>query len=44
MWYVAEAAAGIGVTLEDVAKRNIEKLERRYPSGFDAQRSIHREA
>ena len=44
MWYVAEAAAGIGVTLEDVAKRNIEKLERRYPSGFDAQRSIHRGA
>lgn len=44
MWYVAEAAAGIGVTLEDVAKRNVEKLERRYPSGFDAQRSIHRGA
>lgn len=44
MWYVAEAAAGIGVTLEDVAKRNIAKLERRYPSGFESQRSIHREA
>lgn len=44
MWYVAEAAAGLGVTLEDVAKRNVEKLELRYPSGFDAQRSIHRGA
>ena len=43
MWYVAEAAAAIGVTLEDVARHNVEKLKKRYPEGFEAERSLHRE-
>ena len=43
LWYVAETAAGLGLTLEDIAKRNIEKLKRRYPDGFDAERSRQRE-
>lgn len=44
LWYVAELAAGLGITLEDIASRNIEKLSGRYPDGhFDAERSIHRE-
>lgn len=43
LWYVAQAATGLGLNLEQVARRNIEKLEARYPAGFDAQRSIHRE-
>lgn len=44
LWYVAELAAGLGVTLEEIATRNIEKLRSRYPDGhFDAERSIHRE-
>lgn len=42
-WYVAELAAGLGVPLEDVLERNIAKLRRRYPDGFDAERSLHRE-
>mgnify|MGYP002733209977 CR=1 FL=1 len=42
LWYAAEAAAGLGVTLEDVAARNIEKLRRRYPNGFTAEESINR--
>ena len=42
LWYVAETAAGLGLTLEDIAKRNIEKLKRRYPDGFDAERSKNR--
>lgn len=42
LWYVAETAAGLGVTLEEVAQYNISKLKRRYPEGFDPQRSIHR--
>lgn len=43
LWYVAETAAGIGKTLEDIAQHNIEKLKKRYPEGFDAERSLHRE-
>ena len=39
LWYIAEAAAVLGVTLEEVAARNIEKLERRYPEGFSAEAS-----
>lgn len=42
LWYVAEAAAGLGMTLEHIAQRNIDKLKRRYPDGFDPERSIHR--
>lgn len=42
-WYVAELATGLGVTLEEVMGRNIEKLRKRYPDGFDAERSVHRE-
>ena len=42
-WYVAELATGLGVTLDEVMGRNIEKLRKRYPEGFDAERSMHRE-
>ena len=31
-----------GITLEDAMERNIEKLRRRYPDGFDPERSLHR--
>lgn len=43
LWYVAITADGIGVQLEDIMQHNIDKLRRRYPEGFDAERSIHRE-
>jgi NTP pyrophosphatase (non-canonical NTP hydrolase) len=43
MWYVGETAAALGVTLEEVARHNIEKLRKRYPDGFDSDRSLHRE-
>ena len=42
-WYVAELATGLGVTLDEVMGRNIEKLRKRYPDGFDSERSVHRE-
>ena len=32
-----------GSTLEECMERNIEKLKRRYPDGFDPERSLHRE-
>lgn len=43
LWYVAAAATAIGFPLEEVARRNIEKLQKRYPDGFDPERSIHRD-
>lgn len=43
LWYVAETAAARGVTLGEVAQRNVDKLRKRYPEGFDADRSLNRE-
>ena len=43
LWYAAETAAALGVTLEEVARHNVEKLKKRYPAGFEAERSLHRE-
>ena len=43
-WYLAETATALDLNLEDIFQANIEKLKKRYPEGFDAQRSIHREA
>ena len=43
MWYLAEIADALGVTLEDIARRNIDKLLKRYPDGFDPERSRNRE-
>ena len=42
MWYLAEIADALGVTLEDIARRNIDKLRKRYPNGFDPERSRNR--
>lgn len=43
LWYVACLADRFGIPLSEVAGGNVEKLERRYPNGFDSARSIHRE-
>ena len=43
LWYLAEIADALGMTLEDIARRNIDKLLKRYPDGFDPERSINRE-
>lgn len=42
-WYLAETAYALGADLEDVLRKNIEKLEKRYPEGFDEERSMNRE-
>lgn len=42
-WYLAETATALNVTLEEVLEGNLRKLRARYPEGFDAQRSLHRE-
>lgn len=43
MWYIAVLANEIGFNLSAIALMNKEKLERRYPEGFDAERSVNRE-
>ena len=43
-WYLAVSATAIGVDLETIMKMNIDKLRKRYPEGFDSERSQHREA
>lgn len=41
-WYLALTAYGIGYDLEDILRMNVEKLQARYPDGFDADHSLHR--
>ena len=42
-WYLAVAANSIGYDLETIMQMNIDKLKKRYPEGFDPERSQHRE-
>ena len=39
LWYVQEAAAALGLTLQQVADANVQKLARRYPNGFTPEDS-----
>lgn len=41
-WYIAETATAIGYDMETIMQMNIEKLRKRYPEGFSADRSLHR--
>lgn len=41
-WYIAVAAQALGCNLETVLLMNVEKLKKRYPDGFDADKSINR--
>lgn len=41
-WYVALGATVLGVSLESVLEGNVAKLMKRYPQGFEAERSINR--
>ncbi len=42
LWYLAVLAHAYGLDLEQVAQTNIAKLRKRYPSGFDTERSKNR--
>lgn len=42
LWYIAQTAVGLNVDLEEIAQHNVEKLKRRYPEGFSADKSINR--
>ena len=41
-WYIAITAEAIGYDLETIMEMNIEKLLKRYPNGFEVDRSINR--
>ena len=43
LWMLAELLTVNGYALDDVARMNIDKLKARYPDGFDAEHSIHRD-
>lgn len=41
-WYLAETATALDITLEEVLSQNIEKLKKRYPQGFEVEKSVGR--
>ncbi len=43
LWYVALAADYLGVPMEEIAHLNLIKLKKRYPNGFEAERSLNRD-
>jgi NTP pyrophosphatase (non-canonical NTP hydrolase) len=43
LWYLAEAATACGLTLNEIAHQNVDKLHTRYPNGFSEERSRNRE-
>lgn len=42
LWYLDRAAADLGLTLDEIAVRNVAKLRARYPEGFSAAASAQR--
>ncbi len=42
LWYLAVMASGLGLSLDEIASENIEKLRERYPVGFSEERSRNR--
>lgn len=42
LWYIALTAKGIGYSLNSIMEYNINKLKKRYPDGFEEERSINR--
>ena len=38
-WYLAEAATALDMSLEDIFEANLAKLKKRYPDGFETQKS-----
>lgn len=42
LWYLAEMATGAGLTLEEIAEKNILKLRKRYGDSFNSDKSVNR--
>lgn len=43
LWYIAALAKIFDSSLDEIAKLNIEKRQKRYPEGFDPKKSLYRE-
>lgn len=43
LWYIAATAARLNISLDELAEYNLQKLQKRYPDGFDPQRSKNRD-
>ena len=41
-WYIALLADAIGYSFDDILRINLEKSKKRYPNGFDSERSRNR--
>ena len=41
-WYLAEAATALDLPLEEILQANLDKLKKRYPDGFESQKSLVR--
>ena len=42
LWYIAVCAKGAGYTLDEIAEMNKAKLRKRYPDGFETDKSLNR--
>lgn len=42
MWYVATTVRSLGIDLETIMEMNVQKLSRRYPDGFEVEKSTCR--
>lgn len=43
LWFIAEFCTANDWKLEDIMQMNIDKLKARFPDGFDAEHSLHRQ-
>lgn len=43
LWFIGELCDAYDFSMEKIAEENIAKLKRRYPDGFSAEKSLHRE-
>jgi NTP pyrophosphatase (non-canonical NTP hydrolase) len=41
-WYLAETASALDLSMEEIFQANIDKLKKRYPEGFETEKSLNR--
>jgi NTP pyrophosphatase (non-canonical NTP hydrolase) len=42
LWYITRLADALGLSLDDIMQTNVAKLHKRYPDGFNPERSKNR--
>ena len=42
LWYISLGATALEIDLSEIAQTNIDKLKKRYPKGFEVERSVNR--